>query len=148
MSRADISVIRIDPEKRTVAKLVMKGRADHSGDIKRMIKSNSIGWFELVTIGNVRLTEKHMINGEEKTFDRGACPLMVAARDTAPKDLPGWKLECRDVSTAGQSVLFGMSPEKRIIDCPVDADWVLENITWLTSEECVSSETTEQRIEI
>jgi len=132
-----LRVVRIDPLARTVTNVPLPWKRDYVSNLYAMTGAKQLGHFELTKIEERRLIV--VVDGFNQ--DGGGTPLLICAEaDTeVAKTHPGWKLRDFDTKTAGGSVLFGKG-ERGMIDCPVDAAWVLERIEWLTVEETFDEE--------
>ncbi len=109
-----IRIIRIDPQRRTVAVMMVKAARDVTPELRRMIRSSD-------------LTQRDLL-------DVGGQPLMCIARRDVEEDMQGWRLRGTE-DTAGIAVLTGHNAENVLIDVPVSRDWVLKRIEWLDGED-------------
>lgn len=132
MKLPPVTVVRIDPFEQTVTAVTWPGKANYTSNLYAMTKAKTLGHFEICKIEERRLIAVK----DGLTCDGGPMPLMVAADADikATIDMPGWKLRDHKAVTAGRAVLFGKG-NSGMVDCPVDAVWVEEQIVWLTAEE-------------
>lgn len=111
-----ISLLRINPDRRTVAQMRARVSFDATHFLRRVCRANRIGSHELLEVNDKML-------------------VVVAGLDV-DESMRGWKLRFGE-DTGGTGVLFGRGPDGGMVDCPVDAKWVLERITWLEGEDVV-----------
>lgn len=110
-----VRILRVDPYRRTVAALMLKGVRDATPHIRRMIRTNNIGSREIMKI-------------DDK-------PMMVIGGLEVDEAMKGWRLPGTD-DTAGISIITGRDAEAGlVIDCPVNVQWVLDRIQWLEGED-------------
>lgn len=114
--KRSVSIIRINPERRTIAKIAMKSAKSHltgTREAKRIIRADVIGMRQIL--------------------DMGAAALMVAGRMDVTESMAGWRFPGSE-ETAGISFLFGRGVGGGVVDCPVDIDWVTKRIIWMQCE--------------
>jgi len=138
MKPKQVTVIRIDPEKQAIARLVMPHVADFAAGLKRMVRAKEISFFELMKIEEVRMLDFQP--GMTKPVDKGPMPLIVVAGQPVTTDLYGWKLKAIPTVTAGISVIFGFNAQGHVWDCPISPPWLRERIEWLAPAQTVDPE--------
>lgn len=119
-----ITIIRIDPDKRTFARIPFRCGKNAVPEVKRVLRAKTVGHYELCPIGKIAL----------KPGDPVSIPLMVAAGLDVEKDQRGWRLKGGS-DTAGIGMLFGKGEGGGMVDCPVDVAWVEKMIVWLNAED-------------
>lgn len=112
-----IQIIRIDPYKRSIAKIKFKCGRNAVPEVKRILRAQTVGHQEL---------QRVLLSGNE-------APLIVAAGLDIEKTEPGWRLRGGEV-TVGISMLFGKGAGGGMIDVPVDVEWVKRSIVWVEGE--------------
>lgn len=110
---SDIIVIRIDPVKRAVARLMLhapRSPAMVLRNVKRLARAKVVQAREIVAMDPV--------------------PLMLAAGMDIDETMPGWAMPGLD-DTAGIGILFGRGPGGGMTDVPVSIDWVRKRVRWV-----------------
>lgn len=110
-----ITIIRIDPDNRTIARMTMRAGKNAVPEVRRILRAKTVGHYELAD----------MAQG-----DAVSTPLMVAAGTEVSEDMRGWRLK-GGVDTAGIGMLFGKGPGGGMVNVPVDPAWVERMIVWL-----------------
>ena len=113
-----ITIIRIDPDKRTIARISFKCGRNAVHEVKRILRAKTVGHYELTRV---------VLSAEE-------APLIVAAGLDVDKEQRGWRLKGGE-NTAGVGMLFGKGPGGGMVDVPVDVAWVERMIVWLDGED-------------
>ncbi len=113
-----ILVIKIDPDRRTVVKMLMRCGHDATPAVRRMLKVQDVGHYELT-----RIQKQHV-----------EIPLIVAAGTEVCEEMRGWRLRGGE-DTAGIGLLFGKGPGGGMVSVPVDIAWVEREIVWLDGEQ-------------
>jgi len=113
--KRDLAIIRVDPVKRTIVKLVIPAKKNLSRDMQRICRSKRMGYRELLEI-------------EGKT-------LVVAAGIEVDEAMKGWRLQGGE-DTAGIGVLYGaLGAATHMVDVPVNVAWVEKRLSWLEGED-------------
>lgn len=115
-NRRNIAIIRIDPFRKTVARLLMRVSDRHSvREASRICRAPRVGHHHLLDVEGVPLMAA---GGLDLDFD---------------ENMRGWRLKGSQ-STAGYSFLFGRGPSGGMVPVPVDVDWVRQRIVWVEKE--------------
>lgn len=131
----DIIVIRIDPAKRTIARLKKKFGRDATGDVRRLLRGAArapLGHRILLDIDEKRLKSSvpDMKNaGKTIEVDAGPTSLIAAGLLEVEEGKPTWRLRGTD-DHAGIGLLFGKGLGGGMVDVPVSVEWVRSRIIW------------------
>lgn len=110
----NINIIRINPEKQSVAAMSMRCGKNAVPEIRRIVRAKEIGWRELIEVNGVVLVTSGGVNLGE--------------------DVPGWRILGGE-DTAGISILFGKGPGGAMTHVPVDRAWVEKRVRWVAGED-------------
>lgn len=138
----DITIIRIEPETQSIAKLRMRCGKNAVPEVRRILRATRtqrIGSHELVEIEEKRLYRKEphpRLIGVKVDVDAGPTPLVAAGVLNADEAIAKWHLKgCEQ--HAGIGLLFGKGIGGGMVDVPVDVAWVRARIVWLPGESLV-----------
>lgn len=123
LKKANTAFIRIDPYKRTIARIRVKIGANAIGAVRRLVRAHNIGRYQI----------SHL--------ERDGQPINVVcfAREDVDATMRGWRAK-GNIDTAGISILAGEIPGAGLVDCPVDVAWVQRMIVWLDHEDVDDAE--------
>lgn len=136
-----ITVLRIDPNKRTIAALNLRAGGNLTPDLLRILRARHIVSRKLMDHPTQRrlVRNRHAhIPGQPAMIDQGPVGIMVVAgRDVEETDR-GWRIRGGE-DTAGISIVYGGGTDGEIMmDSPVKVAWLLERIQWLEGEDISS----------
>lgn len=116
-----VRILRVDPDRRTVATMFLKGVRDATPQIRRITRANNVGSREIL-----------QIDGK---------PVMCIAGLDVDEAMRGWRLRGGD-DTGGVAILTGRNPENGLlIDVPVSRQWALDRLQWLDGEDVEGRDT-------
>lgn len=107
-----IVVIRIDPDRRAIARMTLKAGNSATKEVCRLLRAKSAAARVLLDVDGVHL--------------------MVAARAEVDDEMKGWRLLGSE-DTAGVGLLYG-GAQNAMVDVPVDLAWVEQRIVWMEAE--------------
>lgn len=115
-----VRILRVDPDRRTIATMFLKGSRDATPQIRRVTRANNVGSRHIMSVEGV--------------------PLMCIAGLDVDEAMQGWRLRGAD-DTGGVAILTGRDEKSGLlIDVPVSREWVLERIQWLDGEDVAGRE--------
>lgn len=110
-----VRILRVDPYRRTIATMHLRGVRDATPQIRRLIRANNIGSRSLMRIDDT--------------------PLMVIGGLEVDEAMKGWRLPGGE-DTAGIAILTGRKEKDGLlIDVPVSREWLLQRIQWMDGED-------------
>lgn len=109
----EIKIIRVDPEKRTIAMRKMRCGKTAVSEVRRIVKAKDLG--------HKRISQM-IVDGAE-------VPIIVAVGINLPDSAKEWRIRGSEF-TAGIGILFGQGPGGGMVDVPVDVDWATKMIIW------------------
>lgn len=135
-----ITIIRIDPVGRKVAKMLMKCGQNAVSEVRRILRAgrdDKIGWHKLTDIEEVRLTRREPhpeLQGLTREVDVGPTPLVAAGKLNTDEAVAKWHLRgCEE--HAGIGILFGQGLGGGMVNVPVDVAWINARIVWTDGED-------------
>lgn len=117
---ATTTVIRIDPVKKTIAKLKFKAGRSIRRELARSLR-----------IPLRDLVHHHLLNVPTATTNgvEREIPMIVVAARGQEEDVPGWRLRGAE-DTAGIGILCGGTGDM-LVPVPVDEAWVRKRLVWI-----------------
>lgn len=110
-----VRILRVDPDRRTVATMFLKGVRDATPQIRRLTRASRVGSREMIQIDGA--------------------PLMCIAGLDVDEAMRGWRLRGGD-DTGGVAILTGRNPDNNLLtDVPVSRQWLLDRLEWLDGED-------------
>lgn len=132
--QAPLTLIRVDPTKRTVVAL-RKSIGSNPAGVQRVIQNLIFPARNADTFPTIdaRILLQIELPHDVGIFQRPV-PLVVSGRAVTGEDEQAWRIKgCEN--TTGIGLLFGQGPNGGMVDCPVSKAWVEERIVWVDGED-------------
>lgn len=108
-----ITILRIDPEKRTIAMRQMRCGKNAIPEVKRIVKAKDI---------TARRISQVIVDGAE-------VPICIGVGIGLADEVKTWRVRGGEF-TAGIGIMFGQGPGGGMISVPVDVEWAKKMIIW------------------
>lgn len=136
-----IVVLRIDPNKRTIAAMSLRAGKNLTPDLLRILRVRHIVSRKILDHPSKRQlvpNPRSHLQGQPAMIDKGPIGIMVVAGRDVDESDNGWRIRGGE-DTAGISIVYGGVGDAEIMaDSPVNAEWLRERIQWIEGEDIAS----------